>query len=163
MTMVFNEGLEKNEMNGLIDNIISIDQYKPKIGNDSETVVIAFTLKYEKPAEDLVDFVNTSHIEQLDVEASSVPNEDGNFKVFVEFERDKKLINKILELVHHIQKLDNNISWKYHYFKSESDKDLTKENLQNDIITDQKTYDKLYKNKSEEEQIKERIEFLVKY
>lgn len=161
--MVFNEGLEKNEMNGLIDNIISIDQYKPKIGNDSETVVIAFTLKYEKPAEDLVDFVNTSHIEQLDVEASSVPNEDGNFKVFVEFERDKKLINKILELVHHIQKLDNNISWKYHYFKSESDKDLTKENLQNDIITDQKTYDKLYKNKSEEEQIKERIEFLVKY
>lgn len=162
MKMIF-EGLEKNEMSDLFDNVISIDQYKPKIGTDTETVVIAFTLKYEKPAEDLADFINTSHIEQLDVEASSVPNESGNYKVFVEFERDNKLVNKIIELVYHIQKLDNNISWKYIYFKSDGEKDFTKENLQQDIITDQKLYDKLYKEKTDKEKIKERMEFLVKY
>lgn len=161
--MIFNEGLEKNEMGDLIDNVISIDQYKPKVGTDTETVVVSFTLKYEKPAEDLADFINTSHIEQLDVEASSVPNETGDHKVFVEFERDEKLINKIIELVYHIQKLDNNISWKYIYFKSDGEKDLTKENLQQDVITDQKLYDRLYKEKSEKEKVKERLEFLVKY
>lgn len=161
--MIFNEGLEKSEMTDIIDNVISIDQYKPKIGTDAETVVIAFTVKYEKPAEDLADFINTSHIEQLDVEASTVPNESGNYKVFVEFERDDELINKIIELVYNIQKLDDNISWKYIYFKSEGVKDFSKENLQKDIITDQSLYDQLYKEKSEKEKVKERIEFLVKY
>lgn len=161
--MILNEGLEKNDLADLVKNTISIDQYKPKIGNDSETVVIAFTVLYENPAEDLSDFIGSSHIEHLDVEASTVPNEDGHYKVFVEFERNEKLINKIVELIHHVSKITGDMDWKYISFRSKEENQLKLENLKNDIITSQKIYNKLYKKKNTEDSIKERIEFLLKY
>lgn len=161
--MILNEGLEKNDLTDLIDNTISIDQYKPKIGSDNETIVVAFTVKYENPADDLADFINTSHIPHLDVESSTVPNEDGFFKVFVEFERDNKIIQKILDLLNHISKLTGNMKWDYIYFSKKEKTPISAENLKNDVITNQTVYDKLYKKKDAKDSIKERIEFLLKY
>lgn len=163
MTMILNEGLEKNDLTDLIENTISIDQYKPKVGSDSEAIVIAFTVKYENPANDLADFISTSHIPHLDVESSTVPNQDGFFKVFIEFERNEKIISKILDLISHINKLTGDMKWKYLIFGNKQEKELSVNNLRSDIITSQKLYDKLYKKKSAKNSIKERIEFLLKY
>lgn len=161
--MILNEGLEKNDLSDLVENTISIDQYKPKVGSDSEAVVLAFTVMYENPADDLADFIGTSHISHLDVESSTVPNENGFFKVFVEFERNEKLIQKIMDLLNHISKLTGDIEWNYVSFKDKEQKELTLENLKSDIITSQSLYDKLYKKKDAKDSIKERIEFLLKY
>lgn len=161
--MILNEGLEKHDLEDLIENTISIDQYKSKIGNDAETIVIAFTVKYEKPSVDLADFISTSHIEHLDVENSSVPNEDGFFKVFVEFERNEKVISKLLDLLSHIEKLTGNIKWNYISLNTKDEKEVNAYNLKSDVITSESLYNKIYKKKSEKNKIKERIEFLLKY
>ena len=45
-TKIF-EGLTHEEMQGLVNSVVSIDQYKPKIGENADTVVVAFTVQYE--------------------------------------------------------------------------------------------------------------------
>lgn len=159
------EGLEEEELKGLVFDIVSIDQYKPKIGTDAETVVIAFTVKYEEPATDLANFIQTSYIELLDVEASTVPNEEGYYKVFVEIDRTPNLYKKIYQLLCDI----NNITgtkggkWKYVAYKMSSPRVFTKENLEKDVIFTSQEYDAHYKKKTAEDSVRERIEFLLKY
>jgi hypothetical protein len=161
--MKINEGLEHNDLKGLVDNVLNIDQYKPKIGNDGETVVVAFTVKYENPAKDLANFIETSYVEQLDVEASDVPNEDGDYKVFVEFARTPNLFNKIKALLDDINTITSEIGmWKYQGFKSNSVKDFSEENFNNDIILTPQEYNQKFK-KSNEDIVKERMKFLVNY
>jgi hypothetical protein len=157
------EGLEHNDLKGLVDNVISVDQYKPKIGNDSETVVVAFTVKYEKPSQDLANFIETSYVEQLDVEASDVPNEIGDYKVFVEFARTPNLFNKIKALIEDINKITSeNGVWKYEGFKSNVAKEFSEENFNNDIILTPEEYNFKFK-KNNEDIVKERMKFLVNY
>lgn len=158
-----NEGLEPNDLKGLVDSNISIDQYTPKVGNDAETVVVAFTVKYEKPAEDLANFIETGIIDQLDVESSSVPNEDGDYKVFVEFPRTPNLYKKIETLLNDINKVTSITGkWKYDGFKSDKTKEFNEENFNVDIISTPEEYKNKY-SKSNEDITRKRMAFLVRY
>jgi hypothetical protein len=159
------EGLEQEDLKGLVFDIISIDQYKPKIGSDAEAVVVAFTVKYEEPANDLANFIQTSYIELLDVEASTVPNEEGFYKVFVEFDRTPNLYKKISQLLHDINKITGTDGgeWKYVAYKMITPRVFTKENLEKNVIFTSQEYDSKYKKKTAEDSVRERIEFLLKY
>ena len=79
------------EMVNLVNAVVSIDQYKPKIGEASETVVVAFEVDQEGAASDLSNLIETDIVENLDVDVSQGPNTNGNHLVFVEFTRDKNL------------------------------------------------------------------------
>ena len=46
------------EMENLVTPTISIDQYKPKIGEANETVVVAFEVSFEQPARDSVSYTH---------------------------------------------------------------------------------------------------------
>lgn len=159
------EGLSNGNLNGLIDTTISIDQYKPKIGTDADTVVVALTTKYDKPADDLSNFISTSAIEHLDVESSSVPNQDGSYKVFVEFARTPNVYNKIISLLDDI----NNITeyktndWKFVTYKVDEEIELNESNLEKYIISTAEEYDEKYRKKDEKASIKERMDFLINY
>ena len=83
------------EMENLVTPTISIDQYTPKIGESNETVVVAFEVKFEQPARDLSNLIETDVTEHLDVDVSEGPNGQGNTMVFVEFNRDSGLYEKI--------------------------------------------------------------------
>ena len=157
------EGLEANDLRDLIYDTISIDQYTPKIGSDAETVVIAFTVKYEQPADDLSNYIQSSYVNILDVEASSVPNEEGKFKVFVEFERTPNLFKNVSDLLEDIGNITNVSQWKYEAFKTDQAVPFTKENLNKDLVFTPEEYDAKYKKKSDDDIVKERIEFLIKY
>lgn len=164
MTKLF-EGLEPNDLRGLVYDVISIDQYTPKIGTDAETVVIAFTVKYEQPAQDLSSFIQSSYVDILDVEASTVPNEEGRYKVFVELERTPNLFKNISDLIGDINHITSTTGaeWKYEAYKTTSHKPFTKENLDNDVIYTPEEYNAKYKKKTDEDIVKERIEFLINY
>ena len=56
------------EMTNLVTPTISIDQYKPKIGEANETVVVAFEVAFEQPAKDLSNLIETDITESLDVD-----------------------------------------------------------------------------------------------
>ena len=54
------------EMVNLVNPKISIDQYKPKIGEANETVVVAFECMLEGAASDLSNLIETDVISHLD-------------------------------------------------------------------------------------------------
>lgn len=161
--MKISEGMEPNDLKGLVDSTISIDQYAPKVGTDAETVVVAFTVKYEKPAQDLSNYIETGIVDQLDVEASSVPNEDGEYKVFVEFPRTPNLFHKIKSMLDDVNKVTSNDGeWWFEGFKSSKKIEFNEETFGSIIIQTPEEYKNKY-TKRNEDITRKRMEFLVKY
>jgi hypothetical protein len=129
------------EMKNLVQPVISIDRYKPKIGEANETVVVAFEVAFEQPAKDLSNLIETSVVEHLDVDVSDGPDKSGNYVVFVEFVRNKKLYNKIIETVKIASNVTEINEWKFTYYRGgDQAVDLNEENLSQNIVTDQEEY-----------------------
>ena len=128
------------EMENLVTPVISIDQYTPKIGEENENVVLAFEVSFERSAKDLSNLIETDIVENLDVDISTGPDEDGKYLVFVEFERNEELNEKIAGIVRTVSNVTGITEWKFNYFKGNETVDLTEENLEEFIITDKEEY-----------------------
>jgi hypothetical protein len=142
-TSKLTEGLAFEDLRGLISNKISIDQYKPKIGAEEETVVLAFTVTYEEPAEDLANFIETGHLEHLDVDTSGAPETDGSYRVFVEFQRDHDLYEKIEQLLASIDQITSKEedNWEYIAFgNGGKSKPVNHDNIRADISNSKSEY-----------------------
>ena len=85
----FNEGLKAGDLEGVVSKRFSIDQYKSKMGEDSNIMVLAFTVEGQAPAKDLERFAEVGYKSVLDADATPGTMEDGKHKVFVEFEKIK--------------------------------------------------------------------------
>ena len=159
------EGLENGDLKGMVSNIVSIDHYKPKTGTDEEAVVIVFFLKDAAPAKDLVSFIHMSEIDLLDVEASLSSDDDGNYHVYVEFERSTGLFNSLKALLNSVDKITSDKGkWMFIPFKSKEEYPFSKEMFNTHVINSKNEYLKTYgKDKTPEETIKERIQFMVNY
>jgi hypothetical protein len=128
------------EMENLVTPTISIDMYKPKIGEVNETVVVAFEVAREHPAKDLSNLIETGIVETLDVDISTGPNEKNKYLVFVEFKRDGDLTKKIMEIIKTASNVTGIKEWKYNYYTGADTLELTEDNLNNTIITDSNEY-----------------------
>ena len=128
------------EMINLVNSTISIDQYKPKIGEANETVVVAIEVSQEGAASDLSNLIETDIVESLDVDISQGPNNNGNYLVFVEFTRDNKLYSNIMEIMKVVSNVTEITEWKYSYYKGDDSKELTEENLSETVLDNQEQY-----------------------
>jgi hypothetical protein len=95
----------------------TIDQYKSKMGNDEEIVVIAFVVKDKFPAIDLMEFIEKGYPFVLDSDMSSGEEHDGLYRVFVEIERTKKAAKEIEQLLDGVSQLCGGNLWTFKYFK----------------------------------------------
>jgi hypothetical protein len=140
------EGLEFEDLKGLIDNNIMIDLHKPKIGDDEDTVVVAFDVTYEMPARDLSQFIETGALEHLDVEVSSAPDQDGTWKVFVEFMRDYDLFEKIDAMLNSIEQVTSQDGdpWMYVAYGVKKPVKFNEKNFKRDVISSRYEYRKKY-------------------
>ena len=107
------------EMTNIVTPVISIDQYKPKIGEANETVVIAFEVMNEQPAKDLSNLFETGVADTLDVDISQGPNNNGNYMVFVEFSRNKDLYKNITEILTTASNVTGITEWRFNHYKGE--------------------------------------------
>ncbi len=128
------------EMENLVTPTISIDQFKPKIGEANETVVVAFEVAFEQPARDLSNLIETDITEHLDVDISEGPNGAGKTMVFVEFNRDGNLYEKIMSIVKVASQVSGITEWNYQYYKGNGPVELTLENLQSTVLSDSEQY-----------------------
>lgn len=158
------EGLEYEDMKGMISDEIHIDRYKPKIGTEDETVVVALVVTYEDPAKDLSNFIETGDFEHLDVEASEVPDTDGSYMVFVEFQRDHELFEKIEAMLTDINQITNKKDkvWKYIAYKSDNkSREFNKENFRRDIVDSASEYRRKFTDSINESLL--RLKKLIEY
>lgn len=108
--MILLEELFEGDLNGMLSDIISVDEFVSKI--DDDTIVIAFYSSDEDAAEDLAIFLERSHIENiLDSEVSTTPNRDAQYLTFVEI-ANKHFIETFKEIIELVSYLNNNKKWK---------------------------------------------------
>ena len=134
-------GLLKNDLAHMVDNIIEIDSYKSKMGNDSDIVTLAFSIHGNEPAKDLENFIEKGYPFVLDADVTSGEQSDGTYKVFVEIERTKDIPMQIIEIADGVSKLADLEKMRFRYYKNFKSKDLDEENLSASIPVDKQSYE----------------------
>lgn len=164
MNKIVNEGVRHEDLKGLVLDIVSIDQYTPKIGSASETVVLAFTVKQiESAAHDLSNFIETSDAELLDVDVSQAPDVKGDYLVFVEFERNKELYSNIKNILDDVSRITSEDSeWTFTAYKLPEARPFDKARFDRDVLSSPEEYDAKW-NQTEADEVKERLNFMIKY
>ena len=99
------EGLEAGDLARLVDNRVTVDEYKSKIGSDEETAVITFKVQGKNPALDLVNFIEKSYDWVLDADSSSGELDDGTYLVFVEADREPVLAENLVTMFEDVGRL----------------------------------------------------------
>ena len=153
--------IQHNDLEDLVSTTFSIDQYKSKVGDDKNVVVIAFEVKDADPAKDLSQFIETGH-NCIDVDASIGPDKDGNYKVYVELERNTKLFDAVDKILNDLSIIDNTASsFKFNAYKQDAPMDWNKSNFERSVYSS--SYDYTIATNPEAHEISERMKFLNKY
>ena len=148
-----NENLEHNDLKRLVHPELHIDEYKSKMGDDSDVCVVSFKVSGKEPAADLVSFIEKGYEFVLDADVSSGEKEGGDYLVFVELERTEELPEQIITIMEDLMNLtEQELSdWRVRYHKSSVDHDLTIESLKELIILSPEAYSRKYDKDDEED------------
>lgn len=99
MKRILNEGLDYHDLVGQLDPTVSVDEYKAKMGKDSDIVTLTFAIKSEAAADDLVNWFERGYDYVLDASVSEGPLDSGKYLVFVELKRRQAVPERIVELI----------------------------------------------------------------
>lgn len=132
-------GLRAGDLKDLVYNIFEIDSFKSKMGSDEDIVVMSFDVKQEEAAKDLVRFIETGFEFVLDADNTPGTIEDGNYKVFIEIDRDRHISDRIMEIVDGVSKLTGQ-DFKFRYHKNFKSKDVSLEEIMATVPLDPNTY-----------------------
>lgn len=116
MTLV-NEGLKAGDLEGVISNRFSVDQFKSKMGEDRNIMVLAFSVDSLAAAKDLERFAETGYKEVLDADATPGSLEDGKHRVFIEFARVESVDQHVRRFLDDLSKLTNIETFEFTYHK----------------------------------------------
>ena len=116
MTLV-NEGLKAGDLEGVVSKRFSVDQFKSKMGDDRNIMVLAFTVDGMAPAKDLEKFAETGYKEVLDADATPGTLEDGKHRVFIEFARVEAVDQHVRKFLDDLKKLTNIETFEFTYHK----------------------------------------------
>jgi len=124
-----NEGLKAGDLDGVVAKRFSVDQFKSKMGDDRNIMVLAFSVDGEAPAKDLERFAETGYKEVLDADATPGTLEDGKHRVFVEFARTEKVDREIRKFLDDLTKLTNIETFEFTYHKDPTPFEASAKNL----------------------------------
>lgn len=130
---IVREGLQAGDLEGVVSNKFSIDQFKSKMGEDANIVVLAFTVDSLAPAKDLERFAETGFKSVLDADATPGSLEDGKHKVFIEFARNENVLRNIISFLEDVKKLTNIDQFEYTYRKNDNPTIVSLESLSNTV------------------------------
>lgn len=132
--------LQAGDLQFLVDNVLEIDSYKSKMGDDANIVTISFSVKSKEAADDLNEFIESGYGFVLDSDVTAGEQSDGMYRVFVEIERNKNVADNIFEIMDGVRKLSDIDDFRYRYYKNFKSEELTLENLTNTVPTDPDSY-----------------------
>ena len=135
------EGLRANDLEDMVLPIFTVDQFKSKMGNDEDVIVIAFKVKEKMPAIDLMEFIEKGYQAVLDADTSTGEERDGRYSVFVEFERNDSAPKYIMDMVEGIGKLCNCDEWSFRYYKNPELYDASEDALSEHIPLNKEEYE----------------------
>lgn len=132
--------LQTNDLRDLLDHVVEIDSYKSKMGADEDIITIAFSTLTRESANDLSSFIERGYSFVLDADATVGEQSDGNYRVFVEIERNNHAAEQILELMSGVKSLSGISDMRFRYYKNFRSLDITQDNLEETIPTEADLY-----------------------
>lgn len=112
--MNLTEDLRQNDLEHLVSNYVSIDQYTSKL--DDDNITVAFFCNEIEVAQDLRDFIEKIYFSEIkDIEISDSLTEDNKHILFVEFERNIMFPKLLIDMLDSVSNLNNVKEW---FFKS---------------------------------------------
>ena len=127
--ILVNEGLKAGDLEGVVHKRFSVDQFKSKMGEDRNIMVLAFSVDGQAPAKDLERFAETGFKEVLDADATPGTMEDGKHRVFVEFARVEQVDQHIRKFLDDLKKLSNVETFEFTYHKDKIPFEASPKNL----------------------------------
>ena len=127
--ILVNEGLKAGDLEGVVSKRFSVDQYKSKMGDDRNIMVLAFSIDGQAPAKDLERFAETGYKEVLDADATPGSLEDGKHRVFIEFARTENVDQHIRKFLDDLSKLTNIENFEFTYHKEKMPFEASAKNL----------------------------------
>ena len=140
MTLV-NEGLKAGDLEGVVSSKFSVDQYKSKMGEDKNILVLGFTVDGSAPAKDLERFAEVGYKNVLDADATPGTLEDGKHRVFIEFARTPEVVSHIISFLEDLKKLTNIEEFQYTYHKGENPTTVSADTMGEAIPTTPEAYE----------------------
>ncbi len=133
--------LKNGDLKGMILPGVSIDEFRPKAGDDTEVIVVAFYLLDQDPADDLNTFIQRGVIDLLDVDVSPNTDDEGRYLVFVEMTRDDTFPNKFQALLKDVENVSGPVEWKVKtYLSDDREFDFNDPEIYKFIITNPDKY-----------------------
>jgi hypothetical protein len=136
-----NEGLKAGDLEGVVSNKFSVDQYKSKMGEDKNILVLGFIVDGSAPAKDLERFAEVGYKSVLDADATPGTLEDGKHRVFVEFARTPEVVGQIIAFLEDLKKLTNIDEFTYTYHKGENPTVVSADTMGEAIPTTPEAYE----------------------
>ena len=154
------EGLEFGDLERLIHPELHIDEFKSKMGDDSDIVVLSFLVGGKEPANDLMNFIERGYDWVLDADVSSGELDNGEYLVFVELSRDDNAVENIVNLVDDVLNLSNQnlAEWTFQYRKNTKKYAITADNIRNNVPLSPEIYIKTYGQEESDQDADEEFE-----
>lgn len=133
-------GYQAGDLRDLVKPIFEIDSYKSKMGDDEDIVVISFSVLESQAAKDLVDFIEKGYNFVLDADETSGELNTGDYKVFVELERNRHVNENIVDILDGVKKITDIEDFKFRYYKSFRSKTADLQTLEETVPTDSSSY-----------------------
>jgi hypothetical protein len=130
---LLNEGLRSKDLKDYVSDLFTVDQYRSKMGEDRDIVVLGFRVNEKNPAADLMEFMERGYNFILDADMSAGEEHDGKYQVFVEIERTEDLPEQLDSLLRGVSQLTDVREWRYRYQKSKSSVEYSKETVNEHI------------------------------
>jgi len=149
-----NEDLHAMDLESLVNGTITVDKHKSKLGEDKEVIVLAMEVKNNDAAKDLMTFIERGYSDVIDADHISSENIDGDYVVFVEFERKDTFKNVLSEMLSGVERLTGIDEWSFKHYKS--NRTLTMEELHERLPVTPDQYDSfLEKEKNIKDQLQQ--------
>ena len=108
--MIINEDVKMNDLEHLVSNYISVDQYTSKV--DEDNITVAFFVNERDAMEELKDVIEKMYfIELRDIEMSESLTSDNKYLLFVELERNVSFPKILMDMIDTVNFVTNNKKW----------------------------------------------------
>lgn len=127
------EGLRAGDLDKMISHRFTIDQFRSKLGEDEDVLVLAFRVDEKFAAIDAMEFMEKSYPFILDADISSGEEKDGKYSLFIELERRPSVIKEIEEVLKGIERLAPTEKWRFKYYDDVTSHDYSPEAIQENV------------------------------
>ncbi len=113
------EGMWANDLEDLLQPLVSIDEYESKI--DEDAIAVAFFINDRDAAEDLNRFIQKSAVPLIDSDISPAPDQRGYYLVFAELSANDRFVDNLCHLCEEVGQVGAITDWQ---MKMRGNKDI---------------------------------------